>query len=165
MQLYTCFEYRRFIAQNYGDFGRHLAFVICASMPGRILRCFARPASTLKVPRECLGRRQCGPGLLTRSLHGAPPPPRPELQQVVLSLSRASVAHSPLLTCRVGLQRYALLAVHPAMAPRVSTCVDSHAPSVQLCRACRTCARAGLLRTARTYGAGSPWVAQHPSSA
>ena len=139
VQLYTCFEYRRFIAQNYGDFGRHLAFVICASMPGRILRCFARPASTLKVPRECLGRRQCGPGLLTRSLHGAPPPPRPELQQVVLSLSRASVAHSPLLTCRVGLQRYALLAVHPAMAPRVSTCVDT-------LPACSCAARAARVR-------------------
>ena len=67
MQLYTCFEYRRFIAQNYGDFGRHLAFVICASMPGRILRCFARPASTLKVPGKCLGRRWAWAALRARS--------------------------------------------------------------------------------------------------
>ena len=65
VQLYTCFEYRSFIAQNYGHFGNHIAFVICASMPGRILRCFARPASTLKVCLEV-------PGLLyTRSLHGS----------------------------------------------------------------------------------------------
>ena len=65
VQLYTCFEYRSFIAQNYGHFGNHLAFVICASMPGRILRCFARPASTLKV---CL---ESAWALYTRSLHGS----------------------------------------------------------------------------------------------
>jgi len=65
VQLYTCFEYRSFIAQNYGHLGNHLAFVICASMPGRILRCFARPASTLKVCAwKCLG---CS----THSLHGS----------------------------------------------------------------------------------------------
>ena len=68
MQLYTCFEYRRFIAQNYGDFGRHLAFVICASMPGRILRCFARPASTLKSAWKMPGTA-LGLGCSTRSLH------------------------------------------------------------------------------------------------
>ena len=62
MQLYTCFEYRRFIAHNYGDFKCHLAFVICASMPGRILRCFARPASMLKCLESAWDG--FGPGLL-----------------------------------------------------------------------------------------------------
>ena len=165
VQLYTCFEYRSFIAQNYGHFGNHLAFVICASMPGRILRCFARPASTLKVCLEVPGLLYAlAPRELTATAQTR------KLPQEVLPLNLASVAHSPLRTCRVGLQRCALLAVGPAVAPRVSTCVDT-LPACSRAPRAHVCSRRphAFSIDAPSHAAGQPWAgpwdAQRQSSA
>ena len=161
VQLYTCFEYRSFIAQNYGHLGNHLAFVICASMPGRILRCFARPASTLKVCLEVPGLLYAlAPRELTATAQTR------KLPQEVLPLKLASVAHSPLRTCRVGLQRCALLAVCPAVAPRVSTCVDTLPACSRAARA-HVCSRRphAFSIDAPSHAAGQPWVGPGKPSA
>ena len=161
VQLYTCFEYRSFIAQNYGHFGNHFAFVICASMPGRILRCFARPASTSKVCLEVPGLLYAlAPRELTATAQTR------KLPQEVLPLNLASVAHSPLRTCRVGLQRCALLAVRPAVAPRVSTCVDTLPACSRAARA-HVCSRRppAFSIDAPSHAAGQPWAGPGKPSA
>ena len=125
VQLYTCFEYRRFISQNYGDLGRHLAFVICASMPGRILRCFARTPACRKPSWRC--RRLARPPGTATGQGNRSDPRRHRYSRWCCPRPGANDAHSSLSTRRLALRRGALLALRASMAPCVSTLVDMHA--------------------------------------
>lgn len=89
-----------------------------------------------------------------------------KLPQEVLPLNLASVTHSPLRTCRVGLQRCALLAVRPAVAPRVSTYVDTLPACSRAARA-HVCSRRphAFSIDAPSHAAGQPWVGPGKPSA